>query len=57
MVSTKIRQKKKKQNLEEIYFTRAFNPNYVIDLSKFTHSLENKRSNNIKRCFQNKTVN
>ena len=56
MVSTKIRQKKK-QNLEEIYFTRTFNPNHVIDLSKFTRSLENKRSNDIKRCFQNKTVN
>ena len=54
MLSTKIRQKKK--NLEKTYFTKTFNPNHVIDLSKITGILENKKSNDIKRCFQNKTV-
>ena len=55
MLSTKISQKKKK-NLEKTYFTKTFNPNHVIDLSKFTRILENEKSNDIKRCFQNKTV-
>ena len=55
MLSTKIK-KKKKKNLEKTYFTKTFNPNRVIDLSKFTRILENKKSNDIKRCFQNKTV-
>ena len=35
---------------------RTFNPNHVINLNKFTHSLENIRSNDINQCFQNKTV-
>ena len=47
---------KKKKNLEETYFTKTFNPNHVIELSKITRILENKKSNDIKRCFQNKTV-
>ena len=39
MLSSKIRQKQK------IIFTRSFNPNHVINLSKFTHSLENTSKN------------
>ena len=30
----------------------VFNPNHVINLSKFTCSLENIRSNELKQCFQ-----
>ena len=45
----------KSKNLEKI-FTRTFNPNHVIDLRKFTRSLENIRSNELKQCFQNKIV-
>ena len=37
-------------------FTRTFNPNHVINLNKLTRSLENIRSNELKQCFQNKTV-
>ena len=36
--------------------TRTFNSNHVINLSKFIRSLENIRSNELKQCFQNKTV-
>ena len=35
----------KNKNLEKIVFTRTFNPNRVINLSKFTGSLESIRSN------------
>ena len=46
----------KNEDFEKIIFTRTFNPNHVINLNKFTRSLENKRSNELKQCFQNKTV-
>ena len=46
----------KNEDLEKIIFTRAFNPNHVINLNKLTRSLENIRSNELKQCFQNKTV-
>ena len=46
----------KNKDLEKIIFTRTFNPNHVINLNKFTRSLENIRSNELKQCFQNKTV-
>ena len=46
----------KNKDLEKIIFTRTFNPNHVINLNKFTCSLENIRSNELKQCFQNKTV-
>ena len=46
----------KNKDLEKIIFTRTFNPNHVINLNKFTRSLENIRSNGLKQCFQNKTV-
>ena len=49
-------QMRKKQGFTKTIFTRTFNPNHVINLSKFTRSLENKRSNELKQCFQNKTV-
>ena len=45
----------KNKDLEKINFTMTFNPNHVINLNKFTRSLE-KISNKIKQCFQNKTV-
>ena len=35
---------------------KTFNPNHVINLNKLTRSLENIRSNELKQCFQNKTV-
>ena len=35
---------------------RTFNPNHVINLNKFTRSIENIRSNALRQCFQNKTV-
>ena len=35
----------KNKDLEKIMFTRTFNPNHVINLNNFTHSLENIRSN------------
>ena len=35
----------KNKDLEKITFTRTFNSNHVINLSKFTRSLENTRSN------------
>ena len=44
------------KDLEKIIFTRTFNPNHVINLNKLTRSLENIRSNELKQCFQNKTV-
>ena len=47
MLSTKIRQ---------MIFTRTFNPNHVINLNKLARRLENIRSNELKQCFQNKTV-
>ena len=46
----------KNKDLEKIIFTRTFSPNHVINLNKFTRSLENIRSNELKQCFQNKTV-
>ena len=46
----------KNKDLEKIIFTRTFNPNHVINLNKLTRSLENIRSNELKQCFQNKTV-
>ena len=46
----------KSKDLEKIIFTRTFNPNHVINLNKLTRSLENIRSNELKQCFQNKTV-
>ena len=45
----------KNKDLEKIYFKMTFNPNHVVNLNKFTLSLENI-SNKIKQCFQNKTV-
>ena len=53
MLSTKIRQK---QRLRKIIFTRTFNPNHIINLNKLTRSLENIRTNELKQCLQNKTV-
>ena len=52
MLSNKIRQK---QGFRKNKFYKTFNPNHVINLNKFTRSLENI-SNKIKQCFQNKTV-
>ena len=46
----------KSKDLEKIIFTRTFNPNHVINLNTLTRSLENIRSNELKQCFQNKTV-
>ena len=37
-------------------FTRTFNPNYVININKLTRCLENIRNNELKQCFQNKTI-
>ena len=51
---TKIRQKQGFR--KKTFFTRTFNPNHVISLNKLTLSLENIRSNGLKQCFQNKTV-
>ena len=55
---TKCFQKKldKNKDLEKIIFTRTFNPNNAINLNELTSSLENIRSNELKQCFQNKTV-
>ena len=44
------------KDLEKIIFTRTFNPNHVINLNKLTRILENIRSNELKQCFHNKTV-
>ena len=46
----------KNKDLEKLIFTRTFNPNHVINLNKVTRSLENIRSDELKQCFQNKTV-
>ena len=46
----------KNKDLEKTIFTRPFNPNHVINLDKLTYSPENIRSNELKQCFQNKTV-
>ena len=46
----------KSKDLEKIIFTRTFNPNHVINLNKLARSLENIRINELKQCFQNKTV-
>ena len=46
----------KNKDLEKIIFTTSFNPNHVIDLNKFTYTLEIIRGNELKQCFQNKTV-
>ena len=46
MLSTKIRQK---QSFRKNNFLS--NPNPVINLNKFTCSLENIRSNKLKQCF------
>ena len=43
----------KGKNLEKIIFIKTFNPNHVISLKKFPRSLENRRSNELKQCFQN----
>ena len=45
----------KNKDLEKIIFTRT-NPDHVINLNKFTRSLENIRSNELTQCFQNETV-
>ena len=45
----------KNKDLQKIS-TRTFHPNHVINLNELTRSLENKRSNELKQCFQNKTV-
>ena len=34
----------KNKDLEKVIFTKIFNPNHVINLGKFTRSLENIRS-------------
>ena len=46
----------KTKDLEKIVFTRTFNPSHVINLNKFTRSVENIRSNELKQCFQTKAV-
>ena len=46
----------KNKDLEKILFTKTFNSNHVINLNKFTCSLEKIRSNELKECFQNKKV-
>ena len=46
----------KNKDSEKIILSWTFNPNHVIDLSKFIRTLENIRSNELKQCFQNKTV-
>ena len=46
----------KNKDFEKIIFTRTFDPNHAINLNKLTRSLENIRSNELKQCFQNKTV-
>ena len=46
----------KNKDLEKIIFTRTFNSNHVINLNKLTRSPENITSNELKQCFQNKTV-
>ena len=46
----------KNKDLEKIIFTRTFNSNHVINLNKLARSLENIRINELKQCFQNKTV-
>ena len=46
----------KNKDLEKINFTGTFNPNSVINLNNFTCGLKNIRSNELKQCFQNKTV-
>ena len=46
----------KNKDLEKIIFTRTFNPNHVINLNKLTCSLENIKSNELKQCFRNKTL-
>ena len=46
----------KNKDFVKIIFTRTFNPNHVINLNKLTRSIENIRSNELKQCFQNKTV-
>ena len=46
----------KSKDLEKITFARTFSPYHVINLSKFNHRFENMRSNELKQCFQNKTV-
>ena len=53
MLSTKIR---RKQGFRNFFFTRTFNPNLIINLNKFTRSLENIRSDELNEGFQNKTV-
>ena len=46
----------KNKGLEKIICTRTFNSNYIINSEKLTRSLENIRSNELKQCFQKKTV-
>ena len=57
MLSTKMLSKSdKNKDLEKVSFIRSFNFSHVINLSKFTRSMENIRSNELRQCFQNKTV-
>ena len=53
MLSTKIREKLvfRKNN-----FYKDPNPSHLINFTKFTHSLENIRSTELKQCFKDKTL-
>ena len=53
MLSTKIREKlvSRKNN-----FYKDPNPSHLINFTKFTHSLENIRSTELKQCFKGKTL-
>ena len=46
----------KTKDLEKIVLARTFNPSHVINLNRFTGSVENIRSNKLMQCFQTKTV-
>ena len=46
----------KNKDLEKTIFSRTLNRNHVINLSKFTRSIDNIRINELKQCFQNKIV-
>ena len=46
----------KNKDFEKIILTSTFNPNHVINLNKLTCSIKNIKSNELKQCFQNKTV-
>ena len=53
MLSTKITEKLvfRKNN-----FYKDPNPSHLINFSKFTRSLENIRSNELKQCFKDKIL-